>query len=427
MKKVTALIALFFAVIMICACSDGTNSPADAEESAVEIDANETATYIDSGHFTVDTETLFQSIEKHLGTSDAQLDGERESGAANLFFILPMDVDEDIEGYIKFYKYNPDDQDAFPDEVTDTSEIPDIVDIQYSFYVNGDSAFDSMDRAAKATALIMRAVGFTDDEISDDKLYKLAFRSIDYASADAEVGGDAGNTSEEEGNAEINSGAIKHNEQARVITLNINPKQSDKEIAQRSADTVAFGSYEQDNDTSNGKEPIEWIILDRADGKTLLLSKMALDYKQYNKEFDDCVWCNCSIRNWLNEDFIKEAFNTDEQKQICETNVVTENNEEYDTPGGADSVDKVFLLSYQELFNYFPKGDKCKPTAYAIAQGSEVSDDYDGKGYTSWFLRTPGKSQIDVLNVHPDGQAFWYDDVNSKSSIRPAMWVEMEQ
>lgn len=42
---------------------------------------------------------------------------------------------------------------------------------------------------------------------------------------------------------------------------------------------VRFGSYEQDNDTSNGKEPIEWIVLsvDEEQGRALLLSRYVLD------------------------------------------------------------------------------------------------------------------------------------------------------
>ena len=42
-------------------------------------------------------------------------------------------------------------------------------------------------------------------------------------------------------------------------------------------DIVIFGSYEQDNDESNGTEDIEWLVLAREDNKALLISKYALD------------------------------------------------------------------------------------------------------------------------------------------------------
>ena len=36
---------------------------------------------------------------------------------------------------------------------------------------------------------------------------------------------------------------------------------------------VTFGSYEQDDDFDNGPEPIEWMVLDHQDGRTLLLAR----------------------------------------------------------------------------------------------------------------------------------------------------------
>ena len=47
-------------------------------------------------------------------------------------------------------------------------------------------------------------------------------------------------------------------------------------------DYITFGLYEQDNDLSNGKENIEWLILELKDEKALVISKYALDSKPYN-------------------------------------------------------------------------------------------------------------------------------------------------
>ena len=55
-------------------------------------------------------------------------------------------------------------------------------------------------------------------------------------------------------------------------------------------DTVLFGEYEQDNITSNGKEPIEWIIFSKDDTEAFLLSKYALDLKQFNDEKGSVFW-----------------------------------------------------------------------------------------------------------------------------------------
>ena len=45
---------------------------------------------------------------------------------------------------------------------------------------------------------------------------------------------------------------------------------------------ITFGAYEQDNNTRNGKEPIEWQVLEIKGGRALLISKYGLDAKRYN-------------------------------------------------------------------------------------------------------------------------------------------------
>ena len=47
-------------------------------------------------------------------------------------------------------------------------------------------------------------------------------------------------------------------------------------------DYVIFGTYEQDYNTENGPEPIEWLVLDKKEGKALVLSKYCLDLVAYH-------------------------------------------------------------------------------------------------------------------------------------------------
>ena len=54
--------------------------------------------------------------------------------------------------------------------------------------------------------------------------------------------------------------------------------------ALRAGDRFTFGSYEQDNNPSNGPEPIEWRVLEVSDGNPLVVSEDALDARAYNKE-----------------------------------------------------------------------------------------------------------------------------------------------
>ena len=84
---------------------------------------------------------------------------------------------------------------------------------------------------------------------------------------------------------------------------------------------VTFGRYEQDGNEENGPEEIEWIILDVKDGKSLLISRYALDAVPYHTESINITWEKCFLRSWLNSDFLQTAFTEEEQASIPETEV----------------------------------------------------------------------------------------------------------
>ena len=73
-------------------------------------------------------------------------------------------------------------------------------------------------------------------------------------------------------------------------------------------DTVVFGSYEQDNVLTNGKEPLEWIVLKTEGDRAMLITRYLIDARAYHKAFVKMTWSECTLRQWLNDTFLKEAF-----------------------------------------------------------------------------------------------------------------------
>ena len=188
---------------------------------------------------------------------------------------------------------------------------------------------------------------------------------------------------------------------------------------------VSFGAYEQDNDASNGKEIIEWLILARDGDKALVISKKALDCQQYNNISDTAVtWMDCTLRAWLNETFLKDAFNSTEQKQIFTSNITAERNPKYNTYPGLDTSDKIFLLSIQELNNYFSTNEErmCKASEYAQKHGCD--DDY--YGYCKWWLRSPGKYSNAVAYVRTHGTVEDDGFPIYGAAVRPALWINLD-
>ncbi|MBQ6235167.1 MAG: leucine-rich repeat domain-containing protein [Clostridia bacterium] len=204
-------------------------------------------------------------------------------------------------------------------------------------------------------------------------------------------------------------------------------------------DTITFGAYEQDGNESNGKEPIEWLVLDADGSKALLISKYALDNQYYHEKEEDVTWETCTLRAWLNDTFFNNAFNSDEQARIQLVQLVNHENhypgkDNKHTPGGNATNDRVFLLSMDELKEYEKTKATggfyaCKPTVYAEKQDVFINSE---TGYCNWWLRTPGfDSQMAALvNSHFDSSNSIVSNTGStvngkKQGVRPAMWITL--
>lgn len=193
-------------------------------------------------------------------------------------------------------------------------------------------------------------------------------------------------------------------------------------------DYVIFGEYEQDNDTSNGKEKIEWLVLGRKGGKILVISKYALDYQEYNTSRNDVTWETCTLRRWLNGTFMSAAFSDEEKSMISTVMVYADKNSDYSTDPGNTTQDQIFLLSITKANKYFSSNSErqCKATAYAEAQGVYVNDD---NGNCWWWLRSPGNAQISAALVSNDGDVCGVGlYVNlSNIAVRPALWIDLNK
>lgn len=193
---------------------------------------------------------------------------------------------------------------------------------------------------------------------------------------------------------------------------------------------VTFGQYEQDNKTSNGKEDIVWIVLDVKGDKSFLVSKYCLDQKPYHTARTNITWEQCSLRQWLNNDFLSTAFTDEEQTAIIATKLDNSSKSWSSTNGGNSTEDKVFLLSYNEAWKYFTsdKDRQCEVTAYAKVRGAYVSS-YGEKG--RWWLRTQ-KDEDDAIFVHELGKENCaYVDGKilgspNDQAVRPAIWINLD-
>ncbi|MCR5847175.1 MAG: DUF6273 domain-containing protein [Lachnospiraceae bacterium] len=323
---------------------------------------------------------------------------------------------------------------------------------------NGNNTFgvgQAIQRQAVASMLYKFAVKFKYNLTTDSKaidgfadkgsVASWALAPMKWAVTQGVISGKGGNKIDPTGNATRAECAAMI---MQLVTRNEVPKVGD---------IIKFGKYEQDGNTKNGKEAIEWVVL-KVDGKRVfVVSKYALDFQPYDKNSNGVTWETCSLRKWMNDDFKNAAFSSVEQKRIPTVTVKNETNTYYNTPGGKDTKDKIFLLSTSEVKKYigynsydnnFQTGYSQKaivaPTKYAQKKGALAytitQHDYDNflkkRGYKSdvvgsvgtlWWLRTPGYDNNRACSVGETGSAgMGYGSAANGGlrSIRPAMYID---
>ena len=177
---------------------------------------------------------------------------------------------------------------------------------------------------------------------------------------------------------------------------------------------------------------IDWIVLDFEGSEVLLLAEKVLEEPQrYHDELEIVTWEECSLNKYLNGQFLDELG--DLQTAIIEKDHENRNNQWYQTPGGEDTKEKVFLLSLRELIDYFGYSGRLDNRQ---GQESCFSDQfyearvaYNVKGEKClWWLRSPGNLSYRAAfvdgngAVNVDGLGVNYDI----EGVRPAFWLNLE-
>ena len=232
----------------------------------------------------------------------------------------------------------------------------------------------------------------------------------------------------------------------------------------KAGDIVSFGSYEQDNNRSDGSEPIVWEVLDVEGDTALLISRYVLDCIPYNETNKKVTWETCTLRRWLNSDFYNEAFSGEDRSRIAVSHLKNENNQKSGTKGGNDTDDMVFCLSVSEVMKYYKFNnwyDKdqmgyCQDLLAGYTRYAQEADNgslwiytFDdgymqeagswehggslaytpaviGRSVAAWWLRSPGLRSNEACYVggHGDAGASCDREVdNDDFGVRPAIRV----
>ena len=145
----------------------------------------------------------------------------------------------------------------------------------------------------------------------------------------------------------------------------------------------------------------DWRVLDIQDDNALIITQDIIQYRLYDDFYAGEVWEDCSLRQYLNDEFL-HSFMPEEQARIVQIKNHNSNNPWYNTDGGEDTYDRIFLLSIEEAYRYFGGCGEISVNKslqnddngfFSDSNDNERIAKYRGKpGF--WWLRSPGSQCV---------------------------------
>jgi hypothetical protein len=216
---------------------------------------------------------------------------------------------------------------------------------------------------------------------------------------------------------------------SHIINDNYEQAEAQEYVTVSIGDIIRFGEY-------------YWRVLDVDGNYALILTENVIGRMQYHNALERITWETSHIREYLNDSFYSRFLNS-ERKHIRETRVINPDHPWYNAGGGNSTIDKIFLLSLDEVVRFF--GDSGSLQNKPDEEVRWIDDDYndariavDLEGEVSaWWLRSPN-------NVGEDTQSPGTSIVNLRGSlvsgvcgyrsaeelggggIRPALWLRVK-
>jgi|GEM_PF-3977180 len=189
-----------------------------------------------------------------------------------------------------------------------------------------------------------------------------------------------------------------------------------------------------------------WRILETGiEGKVLLLSEDILSRNKYNDELVSTKWEDCTLREYLNNEFFN-ALSAETQAVVVSTADIktavgqTAANSRHlqNLSDGYTSEDKVFLLSVYEASYYIFGGDLSQygigslPDALPMTQLQRAFELNSSNAYSWWLRQTSETDSYVAPHVYFDDTGvseITYPGHNVDlfdTGVRPAMWISFE-
>jgi hypothetical protein len=187
-------------------------------------------------------------------------------------------------------------------------------------------------------------------------------------------------------------------------------------------DTLIFGNY-------------NWRVLKIKDDRALIITEDIIELRWYHNNFENITWADCELRKYLNNVFY-DTFNQNEKKRIIAVVNRNSDNQWFETEGGIDTTDNLFLLSLEEVCACF--GDSSESLLNKGSRKWQIDDENNenrqakyGSDFHWWRLRSPGYYGRTAASVSSNGNVYVRGNgVSGRpkdgGGVRPALWLKLQ-
>jgi transcriptional regulator with XRE-family HTH domain len=207
----------------------------------------------------------------------------------------------------------------------------------------------------------------------------------------------------------------------------------------------------------------QWRVLKIDGNSALIIAESVIEQRAYHEEFAEITWEHCDLRKYLNKQFY-DTFDPLDRARILETKITDCDNPWYGTNWGNSTVDRIFLLSINEVLKYFGDSGELKSKKkwhspgdhyqdnnpndpvlsdgpHCIEYGEFINDQYNdarkalyhkvynaGWDERTYWLRSPGiHLRHTTVIVGQKGELFicGADVYMSDIGVRPALWLSL--
>ncbi len=215
------------------------------------------------------------------------------------------------------------------------------------------------------------------------------------------------------------------------IAPKFTPGKSDNNVPQQLPD---YESVKVGDVIWLGVKPMPWQVIEKKDGKVMVISKYAFDCQAYHSSFYKVRWNDAAICKWLNTEYAGGYFTNFEKERI--TPVYIDGDAVVHTDEKEGTVkNTLFFLSIEEAERFFRTEEERLARVTAFGKRKIMWASFDV--YAHWWLRSLTKDVIGVgaTHVRMDGViqehggyvlSNGYDEFYDHFGVRPAMYIRLD-